>query len=358
MNTSNYVNIDSEPSSLFTQTFPDMVVTFKSRPTPARVKKAKPDLDLGVKPLESSVQETLDYKTVTDIPKLLCVASTITRPTTSTAMMWEAASQGVTEGAQNENGDKFRRDINYSLVSTQINMETCTGPGTHYPISLITRDRITGAGACLYTALPGDVANPNMDVLNTNPVIQRLVEERVSLLEARMKTEFGQGNNINRRKSRRYNTTDTPCAPSFRIWPNESCPTGATRKRTAYDDLTLGQFVIGFLTNIIDTSNAEMSRHMSTELLDTVKLSENLSWPITLGAFAVAMHKVEDETVTWADTRFLAENGLTYSQTAVFNGSITFSPKLPQMNAASSVKRVVYCWFNEGTCPHLQAIII
>ena len=102
-----------------------------------------------------------------------------------------------------------------------------------------------------------------------------------------MKTELGQGNNINRKKSGRHNTTDMPCAPVFRRWPNESCPMGATRKRTAYDDLSLGQFVVGFLTNILDTQNSEMSHHMLVELLETVKLSENLSWPIVRGAFAV-----------------------------------------------------------------------
>ena len=195
---------------------------------------------------------------------------------------------------------------------------------------------------------------PNIDLLRANPVIQRLLEERVSLLKARMKSEFSRGNANNRRKSGRYNTTETPCAPVFRRWPNESCPTGGTRKRTVYDDLTLGEFVIGFLTNIIDTQNSKMSRHMMTELLETVKLSENLSWPIARGAFAVAVHKVEDETATWADTRFLAENRLTYSQTAVFNGLVTLSPKTTQPHPLPNTKHVVCRWFNEGTCPHLQ----
>ena len=68
-----------------------------------------------------------------------------------------------------------------------------------------------------------------------------------------MKTELGQGSNINRKKSGHYNTTDMLCTPVFRRWPNELCPTGTTRKCTAYDDLSLGQFVMGFLTNILDT---------------------------------------------------------------------------------------------------------
>ena len=82
--------------------------------------------------------------------------------------------------------------------------------------------------------------------------------------------------------------------------------------------------------------------------------AENLSWPIARGAFAVAMHRVEDENTTWADTRFLAENRLTYFQTVVFNGSITLSPRPAQNNQLPSLKRVVCRWYNEGTCPHSQ----
>ena len=122
--------------------------------------------------------------------------------------------------------------------------------------------------------------------------------------------------------------SETTCAPMHLRWPNESCLTGATRKRTPYDDLTLGQFVVGFLKNAMDTTNPQLSRAMLNELVETMKLSENLSWPIARGAFVVAMHRIEEESVNWSDTRFLAENGLTFSQTAVFSGSVTMSPKV------------------------------
>ena len=37
---------------------------------------------------------------------------------------------------------------------------------------------------------------------------------------------------------------------------------------------------------------------MIHKLVESVKLSENLSWSIACGAFAVSMHKMEDETWT------------------------------------------------------------
>ena len=57
-----------------------------------------------------------------------------------------------------------------------------------------------------------------------------------------------------------------------------------------------------------------MMKNMLRELGETVRLAENLSWPIARGAFAISMHKIEDETLTWADARALADNSfaLTY----------------------------------------------
>ena len=72
-----------------------------------------------------------------------------------------------------------------------------------------------------------------MDLLKANPFIQRLVEERVTLLEARMKSELSQGNSLNIKTSECYNITDTPSASAHLRWPNESSAE-ATRKRTAF----------------------------------------------------------------------------------------------------------------------------
>ena len=106
--------MQNDGSSLFTQTFRDMVITFKTNPTPARTKKPKPDLDLGVRPLEKSVQKSLDYKSVPDSSKLPCVTSTITRPAASSVMVWENAVN-ISEVAQQDTGEKLQRDMNFNL---------------------------------------------------------------------------------------------------------------------------------------------------------------------------------------------------------------------------------------------------
>ena len=52
----------------------------------------------------------------------------------------------------------------------------------------------------------------------------------------------------------------------------------------------------------------EVSHHMLMELLETVKLGENLSWPIARGVFAIAIHSIKHESISWGITRFLAEH--------------------------------------------------
>ena len=89
------------------------------------------------------------------------------------------------------------------------------------------------------------------------------------------------------------------------------------------------------------------------ELNETIKLTENLSWSIARGAFATSMHKIEDRTLVWCNSRQLADNRLTYLQSSVFSGSVTLSPRLgtPAQNNGST-RKIVCKWFNEDSCPH------
>ena len=329
-------------NSTYAQTFPDTAVLV--RQTPARAKKHKGDTDLGVTPLANITPaggET-PYTPKNILPK---VTSTVTRPPNTASVSWPV-NLDTHHGGLGEMGGK-QVDQNFNMLTDQY--------GNPVEIQGLAPKVDTQQGEPLFTT---DMQEPtsaqSLEFLRTNPYLQKLVEDRVAVLEARMRNELQQGNLTTRKKSGRYNVSETTCAPTHLRWPNESCLTGATRKRTSYDDLTLGQFVVGFLKNAMDTTNPQLSRAMLNELVETVKLSENLSWPIARRAFAVAMHRIEEDSVNWSDTRFLAENRLTFSQTAVFSGSVTMSPKVQPPQPLSSVKKIVCRWYNEGTCPHTQ----
>ena len=77
----------------------------------------------------------------------------------------------------------------------------------------------------------------------------------VSVLQASMKSELSQGSSSNQKKSDCYNIVNIPCTPAHLRWPNELCPARVTKRRTDFDDVSLDQFVVGFLKCSRDTES-------------------------------------------------------------------------------------------------------
>ena len=103
----------SENIPTFTQTFPDTVVTFK--PTPARAKKPKPDIDLGVTPLDTSVQKTLDYKFGSAASHLPKPSATVSKTPVGTSTEWEHPLPGLSTTTSSECKPKAGRDENQNF---------------------------------------------------------------------------------------------------------------------------------------------------------------------------------------------------------------------------------------------------
>ena len=94
----------------------------------------------------------------------------------------------------------------------------------------------------------------------------------MAILERKLKAELQQGI-YHQRKSGRYNIFDRPHATPHLRWPNEACVIGTARKRVTFDELSLGQCVTGFLTNVLDTHHIETQCNMLNQLVETVKLA-------------------------------------------------------------------------------------
>ena len=56
--------------------------------------------------------------------------------------------------------------------------------------------------------------------------------------------------------------SDPPHVTPDLRWPNESCVIGTARKQVTFDELSLGQFVIGFVNNVLDTQHVPTMRNM------------------------------------------------------------------------------------------------
>ena len=103
------------PAGHITQTFPDTVAKFKTAPTPARLKKAKLNLELGVTYLNDLVQKTLEYQFVTLKKSLPCVTSVISKPPKISRVAWDSSIQAVNTGNCGQTVDKLSQDSNHNL---------------------------------------------------------------------------------------------------------------------------------------------------------------------------------------------------------------------------------------------------
>ena len=215
-----------EDGTTYTQVFLDTAVMSKINATPASAKKSKQDIDLGVAPLQVPAAKNLDRVYEHSAKALPCTTATISRlPPGFAAPVWSTtATQPTPAVAPNiPTSMTFQETGQTSLQHTD---------QFGNPVRVFTTvDNITphaGPQHDLASFVPPEVPRestiqPGMDALKANPYIQQLVEQRFSLLEAKMKNELSHGNN--HKKSGRYNTADTSCAPPHLKWPNESCLT-------------------------------------------------------------------------------------------------------------------------------------
>ena len=112
-----------------------------------------------------------------------------------------------------------------------------------------------------------DAVVPKVDVLRSIPSISTAVSQLLANYDPQVDREVIQGKStVIRKKSGRYNTTDTTSlGPQFR-WPNEGLISASHLKRPAYDDISLAQWVSWQLANILLIENQVLLRDMLTQL--------------------------------------------------------------------------------------------
>ena len=183
---------------------------------------------------------------------------------------------------------------------------------------------------------------PGVDVLRSIPSISSAVTQLLATYDQQAVQDVlpGKGH-ITRRKSGRYNTTDTTLAgPQFR-WPNEGLVSASHSRKPAYDELTLAQWISGQLSNALLIDDPILARNVLTEVALAMKDAVLLPWQAVRSACAVSMTEIEEGRLGWADSTQWSLNRISNSQLAVMNSQ----------NASSVTQKPRICkFFNEGTC--------
>ena len=164
----------------------------------------------------------------------------------------------------------------------------------------------------------GHPTMPTIDALRKMPTVNDAVTQLLSHYERGNGQELIQGKPVSKR-SGRYNNTDTSILqPQFR-WPNEGYTGGAAKKRTAYDDLSVPQWVAGQLTNAIQIQDNDVLRSVLSQIIFTMRDATSIPWPAAREAYASSMHEVEEGRLAWSDATQWALNRLSASQITLVN---------------------------------------
>ena len=77
---------------------------------------------------------------------------------------------------------------------------------------------------------------------------------------------------------------------------------GPTRQRVTYDNLSLTQFIQGFVKNVLDEPCQKSKEKMLHYLGDLMEDATDFSWANAKAAHAVLLCKMERGALTWVDT--------------------------------------------------------
>ena len=187
-----------------------------------------------------------------------------------------------------------------------------------------------------------DAIAPKVDALRSIPSISTAVSRLLATYEQQSDRDILLGKNtVSRKKSGRYNTTDTTSvSPQFR-WPNEGLVSASHLKKPAYDELSLAQWASGHLSNILLVEDQALSRSMLVQMAAAIKDAVALPWPIVRSAWAVSMRDIEEGKLSWTDSMQWSLNRISNSQLAMHN---------TQSVVTSAPKARICRYFNEGTC--------
>ena len=187
-----------------------------------------------------------------------------------------------------------------------------------------------------------DAIAPRPDALRSIPSISTAVSQLLASYEQQSDRDILQGKStVIRKKSGRYNTTDTTSmGPQFQ-WPNEGLITASHLRKPAYDDLSLAQWTSGQLSNILLVEDPALSKCMLIQMAAAMRDAVSLPWPVVRSAWAVSMFDLEEGRLGWADAMQWSLNRISNSQLAMHN----------TQSVATSGSKVRICrYFNEGTC--------
>ena len=139
---------------------------------------------------------------------------------------------------------------------------------------------------------------PSLSELRVSKKIQKQIDQKIAQLGKCQKEGNEQSEKI---KSQRGGPVDVVVRHKV-PWPHEHILGGPTRQRVTYDNLSLTQFIQGFVKNVLDEPCQKSKEKMLHYLGDLMEDATDFSWANAKAAHAVLLCEMERGALTWADT--------------------------------------------------------
>ena len=160
----------------------------------------------------------------------------------------------------------------------------------------------------------GDIGLPSTKTLRKDGTLQSKVADRLSKLkslshllrsdddDSESDSEIPTGKEKRKgKKSGRLVTADHIIVKRV-DWPHFHVYRGADRSPASYKDLTIQEFVYGFLCSLEETKRQTSKEHMLCHLKELMEDAIQYGWPSVRNYHGILLHQFELNKITWMDT--------------------------------------------------------
>ena len=188
---------------------------------------------------------------------------------------------------------------------------------------------------------PKDAIAPPLERIRSIPHVSAAVSDLLARYDEQWQHEVvpGKPHSV-RKKSGRYNTTETVIGRLEVRWPNEGFIASSNAHKPPYDELTLPRWAARQLNNALliqDNTLCQVLMQVTLALQDAAVLP----WTAVRSAWATSMTEIEEGMLTWSNTTQWALNRIGASQVAVLNA---------QALGGNVLRNRICKYYNEGTC--------
>ena len=124
-------------------------------------------------------------------------------------------------------------------------------------------------------------------------------------------------------------------------WPQELAFVGTMRKRPSYEQLTICQWMLGFLRIQQEEKDSVVKDNMSQYLVELMQDACDFTWESAKGAHSVLLHRMTDGVLDWHNLDEIQKIRKRYAQTF---GNQNQADRIKQMKTVPCIK------FNKGNC--------